>query len=469
MIAPRVDAADFARRSELEARLLRERRGKAGRIPVLARQPGESRFPAAVSQQGMWQAIHQQPGPALAIVSGLRLHGPLDVATLTQAWNMVIARHETLRTALRVENGRLTQVIAEHLAVSVEVTDLVDMAGFDEISRHEVDRPFPLEERPLARLRLLRLAHDDHIALLLVHHIIAEARTLEVIVRDLAVCYHAAVSGTEPVLPELPVQWPDFAAWHAERLAGTRGAELIGYWSARMAGAVPAILPTDIEPLADEPPRQAQLGGMVITPVGKQLFARVWDVAKAHHTTLYTVGLVAFAVLLARHSGQRDIGMNAPISYRDRTELRDLVADFSNDVIVRVDLSANPTFGALIRATRDQVVRDFAYHDLPPHLLAPHLDEPGLVGRMAQVQFTAEREPEIVEQVGGLRVERVNPPRQYVLRPLSLRFRHDDEDAVVLIRYRANRFTAARVERLAADYVALLGELTGQQDRRVLG
>ncbi|WP_349497232.1 condensation domain-containing protein [Nocardiopsis ansamitocini] len=414
----------------------------------------------------MWQGIERRPGPALAIISGLRLRGQLDVGKLTDAWNMVIARHETLRTALCMEHGQLTQVIADRLRVPIEVTRVSGLAECDEISRQEVDRRFPLDQRPLARLRLLRLADDDHIALLLVHHIIADARTLEVLVRDLAVCYGAVVSGTEPVLPALSVQWSDFASWHARRLAGARGAELTAYWSERMAGALPAELPTDVEP-GDETPEEAQLGGMVNMPVGCSLFAELWKTAKKRHTTLYTVGLVAFAVLLARNSGQQDIGVNAPISYRDRTELRDLVADFSNDVIVRVDLSANPTWDELIRRTHDQVVRDFLHNDLPPHLLAPHLDGTDLMERMAQVQFTAEREPEIVEKALGLRVERVNPPRQYVLRPLSLRLRHDDQDAFVLLRYRANRFTHARAEQLATDYIALLGELAAQQHRRV--
>ncbi|WP_151482120.1 condensation domain-containing protein [Streptomyces albicerus] len=449
-------------RTRIERELLNRRRA-ARTIPVRPRPTGELRFPAAVSQEGMWQAVESSPGPSLAIVSALRLRGPLDVAALGQAWNAVIARHETLRTAMRVEDGRLTQVVAEQVEVDLAVGEL-DLADLDRTVHEEVDRPFPLDHAPLARLRLFRVADDDHVALLLLHHIIGEARSLEVVVRDLAAYYVAELADRPCALPPLPLQWVDYAAWQSERLAGAWGSELIAYWSTRLAGALPAVLPTDREQGADT----SQLGEMLVVPLSHELYGRLSALAKDHRTTLYTLGLAAFTVLLARNSGQHDVAVNAPVSCRNRTELLDLVADFSGDVIIRTDLSGNPTFAELINKTHQDVTRDFAHPDLPPHLLAPHLDAPDLVERMSHVQFTAEHELDVLLSLGELRTERITASRQYVLRPLSVRLRYDAEQAVCQVRYRTSQFSPQRIERLMDQYLGVLEEMTGHQDRRVL-
>ncbi|WP_326580602.1 condensation domain-containing protein [Actinacidiphila glaucinigra] len=456
-----MDRDRIEERARIERELLNRRRA-ARTIPVLPRTEGEQRFPAAVSQEGMWQGVAGTSGPSLAIVSALRLRGPLDIAALERAWNAVIARHETLRTALRVEDGRLTQIVAERVTATLRVDDL-DLADLDRTVYEEVDRPFPLDRAPLARLRLFRVADDDHVALLLLHHIIGEARSLEVVVRDLSAHYAADLAGVPCALPPLPVQWADFAAWQRDRLAGARGAELIAYWSARLVGAEPAVMPSDREPGADAGP----LGGMLIVPLPDALHQGMLALAKERRTTLYTLGLSAFTVLLARHSGQRDIAVNAPVSYRNRSELRDLVADFSGDVVIRTDLSGDPTYAELVSATHERVTQDFTYPELPPHLLEPHLDTPDLMKRIDEVQFTAEEELDVLMETGELRTERITAARQYVLRPLSVRLRHDANGAVVQVRYRTSHFSPSRIERLMGQYVDVLEEMMAHQDRRV--
>lgn len=456
-----MDRDRIEERARIERELLNRRRA-ARTVPVLPRTGGEQRFPAAVSQEGMWRGIAGTSGPSLAIVSALRLRGPLNTAALERAWNAVIARHETLRTALRVEDGRLTQIVAERVEATLRVDDL-DLADLDRTVYEEVDRPFPLDRAPLARLRLFRVADDDHVALLLLHHIIGEARSLEVVVRDLSAHYAADLAGVPCPLPPLPVQWADFASWQRERLAGARGAELIAYWTTRLAGAEPAVMPSDREPGAGAGP----LGDMLILPLPDELRQGLLALAKAHRTTLYTLGLSAFTVLLARHSGQRDIAVNAPVTYRDRSELRDLVADFSGDVVIRTDLTGDPTFAELVRATHERVTQDFTYPELPPHLLEPHLDTPDLMRRIDDVQFTAEEELDVLLETGELRTERITAARQYVLRPLSVRLRHDATGAVVQVRYRTSHFSPSRIERLMHQYVAVLEEMTAHQDRRV--
>ncbi|HEY4024042.1 MAG TPA: condensation domain-containing protein [Pseudonocardiaceae bacterium] len=461
MTALRVAKVDLRARAALEAALLNRRRG-AESIRSLPRTPGETHLPASVSQEGMWAEIQHEPEPSPVIVGGARLRGPLDVPALTRAWRSVVARHETLRTALRVEDGRLTQVIAESVELPLPVTDIT-IAEFAPITWAEVDRPVELTTGPLARLRLLRVAQDDHIALLVLHHLIGDARAIEVLVRDLGAYYLAEVTGEPARLPPLTVQYADFAAWHRNRLTGPAGAELIDYWVRRLDGATPAELPTDLEP----PAHPSARGDTLTVPIEPTCFAGMVELAKARRTTLYIVGLAAFTVQLARYSGQRDISVRAPVSYRDRSEVQDLIADFSNDVIIRTDLTANPTFAELIEAIRDQANQDFVRHDLPPHLLAPRMADPDLLGRLFQVQFTVEQEVAFAPRLGPVAVERLAPPWQYALRPLAVRIRYDEHGATCLGTYRTEQFSPERVRQILDDYFGVVGEMLADPNQKV--
>lgn len=465
MTGTQLDRTDPAARARLEAALMRRRRGGAAEgIRVLPRPAGELRFRAAVTQEGMWQGLAESDGPAPAILAAVRLYGALDVPLLEEAWNAVVARHETLRSSLRVEAGVLTQVVAPALRLPVELIEAAP-EDFTAFVWEEGDRPFDLEHGPLARLKLLRLAEDDHIVFLMVHHIIGDARTVEVVVRDLGAHYTAALAGVPAPLEPLRVQFADFAAWHRERLEGPRGAELIAYWTERLAGAEQAVLPADLE----LPPAPSQRGTGIDVPMPDELYAGIRRLAKERSTTLYTVGLTAFTALLARRSGQRDICVRAPISFRDTSDVRDLVADFSNDVIVRTDLSANPTLGELLEQVKTRTAADFARHDLPPHLLEPHLPDPGLLARLFHVQFTAEEEFDTPDTLGDLRMEPLIPERQHVLRPLNIRLRYDAERAHCIVLYRTEQFTAGRIEELMREYHGLLAEMVHTPEHRALG
>ncbi|MGK5548643.1 condensation domain-containing protein [Streptomyces sp. URMC 127] len=464
MTGTQVDRTDLAARARLEEALLRRRRGAGGGIGVLPRPAGELRFRASVSQEGMWASLTDGTGPDPTIMAGVRLRGPLDVAALEDAWNAVAARHETLRSAFRTESGVLTQVVAPGLRLPVEVVERTadEFAAF--VWEQEA-RSFDLETGPPARLVLVRLAADDHIAVLMLHHIIGDARAVEVTVRDLAAHYRAALEGTPAELPPLRVQYADYAAWHRERLAGPRGAELTAYWLRRLAGAEPAVLPADLE----LPERPGTVGAGIDVPMPDELYAAVSRLAAERATTLYTVGLTAFTVLLARRSGQRDVCVRAPISYRDSSDVRDLIADFSNDVVVRTDLGTDPALGELLEQVKAATAADFAHHDLPPHLLEPHLPDPGLLTRLFHVQFTAEEEFETPATLGGVRMEPVVPVRRHVLRPLNVRLRYDGRRAHCIVLYRTEQFTAGRIEELMREYYGVLAEMAGQPENRVFG
>jgi hypothetical protein len=417
---------------------------------------------AGLHQEGTWQRV-APPGATAPLVLGcVRLRGLLDPALLERSWNAVVARHEGLRSAYQEEDGRLVQVIAPavHLPVEVSRHHPDDLPA---VTREEVERPIDLEHGPLSRLRLLRFGPEDHALFLKLHHMIGDGRSLEIIVRDLTAYYLAGAAGTTPALPELPVQYADVAQWQRERLAGPRGAELTGYWKARLAGAEPAVLPAD-RAGPEAPPTP---GGVLVLPMPDEVARGIADLARAHRTTAHTVGLAAFTALLARRSGQRDLCVRVPVSYRDRTECLDVVGDFSNDVVVRTDLLGNPSFATLLDQIRDQAASDLSQHELPPHLLEPHLDAPGLLSRLFHVQYTAEDEVPVALPLGVLRAERIAPRHPYVSRPLSLRLRWAEHGGHCVWLYRTARFSAGRIRQLADDYYALLTRMATDGGERV--
>jgi hypothetical protein len=455
--------SELADRARREAALLARLRRPAPLRP-LPRTGGVLEVAATPAQAGMWEEAHDEDRAAPIILAGVRLRGRLEIDVLRRALAAVTVRHESLRTVFRLKDGGIVQVVLPAVEAEIPLVP-ISIEDYYEVTAVEVDRPFDLELGPLFRCRVLELSGDDHILLLLLHHIIGDARALEVFARDLTAFYLAALHGADPRLPSLPIQYADFAAWFTERLAGPRGQELIDYWVGRLAGAVPPRLPTDLEPGALPSVR----GDTQRLPFPAGLLPAVSELARARRATLHMVGCAAFLVLLARWSGQRDIAVRMPISYRDRREVADLIADFSNDIVFRVDLSDDPTFAGLVDRVRQAAASDFSYNELPPHLLEPELDEPGMLARLFEVQFSTESDPRIGLPPGDLRAEPMPPRWRYAFRPLALRIRLTPEGADCIATYRTAVLSAGRVTDMIHDYLDLLAELTARPGRPVLG
>ncbi|CAL9558735.1 condensation domain-containing protein [Streptomyces sp. enrichment culture] len=432
--------APSGERIRLEEALLG--RAAPGPATPLARLDAEARFPASVAQEGMWASLSPER-PAPLLTAGVRVRGPLDADRLRAAWDALAARHDTLRSTYRMEDGTLTQVVAPSVRLPLETAD-ADPEGFARLVRDEVDRPFDLSEDAPARMTLLRFGPDDHAVLVVLHHMVGDGRTLEILARDLWALY--VEDGTP--LPPLTTRFADFAQRHRALVTGPRGAELAAYWTERLAGAEPVVLPDDLTP-ADtlRPPGRA-----VDIPMPRPVFTALSRLAAERRTTLNSVGLAAFDIVLARRSGQRDLCLRAPVSYRDDTDVQDLVADFSNDVVIRADLSGEPSYGEVLRRVEAAAREGFARHELPPHLLEPRLPDPELLGRLFRVQFTTETEVRAGLVADGLRVEPMTPPFPYAYRPLSVRLRHGGEQPHTVWICRADQFSPGRVEELAAEF-----------------
>ncbi|MFE3384783.1 condensation domain-containing protein [Streptomyces anulatus] len=445
---------------KLAANLDARRNGQTGAehpLVALPREPGELRFRASPVQEGVWARLTPDLPPPL-VLSGIRVRGALDVERLRQVFVAVAVRHETLRSTYREADGELLQVISPEARIPVAVRD-ADPDEYAEIVRAEVDREFDLENDVPVRVVIVRFAEDDHAVVVVLHHLIGDGRSIEILARDTWAYY----SGRGAELPQLPAQFADFAQWHHALLAGPRADEQISYWVNQLAGATPTTIPSDLTP-SDASWSPAT---MLETPIPLQTFHDIVRVAADRRVTLYLVGLTALSALFARWTGDREICLRAPVFYRDDSQVQDLIADFSNDVVIRLDLSGEPTFEDLLRQVEEVTASGFTHRELPPHLLEPHLPDPDLMSRLSRIQFTTEREMTLMPTIEGLAISPYVPPFPYSYRPLRIRLRYGGDGPRCLWLYQQDLFSRERIERLAADYVDILAEMAADLSRGV--
>ncbi|HEV2844442.1 MAG TPA: amino acid adenylation domain-containing protein, partial [Thermoanaerobaculia bacterium] len=332
-------------------------------VPV----PRDSAPPLSFAQERMWFLEQLEPGRATYIIpSSLRLLGALRVDLLEGALNAVVRRHETLRTSFRLVDGRPCQEIRPELALALPIVDLQGVSDregeAERINAAEVRRPFDLARGPLLRVTLLRLAAEDHLCLLQVHHSIADAWSLGRLMDELGRLY-AAFSRSEPSpLPALPVQYADFAVWQRGPAGERLFAEQAAYWRERLAAPLPVLdLPTD----RPRPAVRTFLGAVVPGRLSRGLTADLKSLSRRSGATLFMTLLTGLSTLLSRLSGQQDVLVGSPIAGRNRPEIEGLIGCFLNTVVLRADLVDDPSFLDLLARMREATLDAYAHQDLP--------------------------------------------------------------------------------------------------------
>ncbi|HEX6701788.1 MAG TPA: amino acid adenylation domain-containing protein [Gaiellaceae bacterium] len=346
------------------------------RAPALVRlrrpQRGPARLPSSFGQERLWflAELDSEAARAYNVAGAVRADGKLDLGLLEQATNVLVARHEALRTALVVEEGKLWQLVEPELHVPLP---LVDLSGREqELEQHLADearRPFELARAPLLRVRAFRLAEERHVLSLAMHHVVSDDWSLGVLLRELAEAYAALRDGEEPRLPELEVQYGDFAAWQREQLVGPALDEQLEYWRGQLADLEPLELPTD----RPRPPLQSFHGRRARLELPAPLVRRLEALGRAEGATLFMVLLAAFGALLGRMSGQEELAIGSPIANRRRAQLERLVGFFVNTLVLRTDLSGDPSFRSLLTRVRETAVEAYANQDVPFEKLVDEL------------------------------------------------------------------------------------------------
>ncbi|MGH7829989.1 MAG: non-ribosomal peptide synthetase, partial [Candidatus Binatia bacterium] len=334
-------------------------------------------FPASFAQQRLWFLDQLEPGSsAYNIPAAFRLTGRLNVAALEQSLNEILARHEVLRTSFSGADGQPVQVIAPTLRLSLPVTDLTAAPQTEReieairLMNQESRRPFDLAQAPLLRAGLLRLAEESHILLLCNHHIISDGWSMGVLLREISALYDAFSSGRPSPLPPLPIQYADFAVWQRQWLEGETLQKQLSYWKNQLDG-MPRLLelPTD----HSRPAFQTFRGAHESLTLPQPLTEAIKRLSRQEGTTLFMTLLGAFKTLLYRLTGQNDIVVGTPIAGRNRAEIEPLIGFFINSLVLRTDLSGNPSFRQLLRRVRRTALDAYAHQDLPFERLVEEL------------------------------------------------------------------------------------------------
>jgi hypothetical protein len=455
-------------RARMETALLARRARKASGIPPLAREPGVNIFPVSAIQRLMWEFHHECPGESTWVtLGGIRLLGPVDLDVLQRALDALIQRHEAMRTLFRMSGGQLEQVILDSSYRLIIPRHEITAQEAEDVMAAVIDEPFDLETGPLVRLHVLRLSPEEHHLMLVLHHIVSDGRSMEIIIDELAALYLGFAAGVPAPLPPLAAQPADVAAWQRVRLEGPLRQRVTDYWTRRLAGAEPLDLPTDL-PRPPVPSSAGLTRQLLVEPETMEALRRL---ARQHNATLFMVGLAAFQILFAWYGGRRDGMVATPYSYRDRQEIDAPVGAFINYLMLRPDLSGDPDFLTVLLRVRDATAVDFEHHELPFDDLISTLGLDQKTGRytLMRAMFTEESDPDAPAADGAaLSSELIaDPPWHHALRDLSLRLTAGAEGTSVIITYREDAFTARRVTDIAADYRDLLALIAADPRFRV--
>ncbi|WP_330312894.1 amino acid adenylation domain-containing protein [Streptomyces sp. NBC_00523] len=370
---------------------------------AIPKAPRDGALPLSSAQRQLWLVDQLRPGRTEYLVpTALRLRGPLDREAMEAALSDLVARHEVLRTRYVLSDGEPAQVVDEPSPVRLRLVECEESALRAEIDEL-TSRPVDLERDHPWRADLIRLAADDHVFLLAVHHIAFDGGSHEVLFGQLADSYAAYAEGSTPPHVELPVQYADFAQWQARRLGGAT--EGMARWKERLDGLGPLPLLTDHA----HPAEWDDTGSSVEFDVPADLVAGVSKLGRGHGATPLMTVLTALHALLARITGHDDIAVGVPVNGRTRSELEGLVGCFATMLVIRADLSGDPDFATLLQQVRNTTVDCYADQDIPFEWLVRQLRPVRDPGRhpLFQVSLTIEGEDDGPQPFAGLTVEEV--------------------------------------------------------------
>ena len=384
------------------------------RLPRLTRIPRDGALPLSFAQQRLWFLDRLEAGTATAynVPAALRLTGLLNIDALSRSLTDIVRRHEVLRTTFPMIDGQPVQVIAapssSALLRVVELSELTEDEREREARRlaiEEAQTPFDLKTGPLLRAQLLRLSDREHVALFTMHHIVCDAWSLGILVHEVAALYEAFAHDQASPLPELAVQYADFAASQQEWLSGEVLESQLAYWKTKLGGDLPSLELPAARPRPPIPTRRGRTQDFIVP---QTVSAGLKHLSRAEGMTLYMTLLAAFKVLLHRYTNQTDIIIGTPVANRGHEELEPLIGFFANSLVLRTDLSGNPTFRELLLRVREVALGAYAHEDLPFEKLVAELQPARDMSRapLFNVVFTLQNAPQEALELSGLRIVR---------------------------------------------------------------
>lgn len=449
---------------DVYAQLMERVRGRATSlspqsIPPVARD--NMTFPLSFAQQRLWFLEQLEPGnTAYTIATALHLEGTIYVTLLEQSFIHLFQRHESLRTTFPLHQGQPMQKIHPTSAFALAHTDLSSLSADERVRQseqmlsQEAQTPFSLEQGPLLRVRLCQLGEQEYILMLTMHHIISDGWSMSILVQEVTTCYRSLLQGQTPTLPNLSIQYVDYTLWQKRRLQGDMLQKQLDYWKTHLTDAPVLELPADYP----RPARRSYNGALYTSTLSSELVSLVLQVSKKEQVTLTMTLLTAFAVLLARYSGQQDLVVGMPIANRTRTEVEHLVGLFINTLALRLDLSGEPGFLQLLQRVRATLLSADAHQDIPFEKLVEELQPQRSLSQTPffQVMFIPQNQPAASLELPGLQVRTLRQDRQAAMFDLSLYVFEQDQAIELCVEYNTDLFSEQTIARMFHHYVNIL-------------
>jgi amino acid adenylation domain-containing protein/FkbM family methyltransferase len=441
--------------------------------PPIRRASREQPLPLSFAQQRLWFLDQLEPG-SISYNSPLavRLSGTLDTDALARTLDELTRRHEALRTHFAELDGQPVQVVEPVAACRLELVELSDVpseeveAAARRLAAEEAARPFDLGRGPLLRASLLQLAETEHVLLVTMHHIISDGWSLGVLVKEVAALYEAFAEGRPSPLVELDIQYADFAVWQREWLQGEVLEGQLSYWREQLQGA-PAVLelPTD----RPRPPVQTFRGAHERFELEAGLTDALRALSRREGVTLFMTLLAAWQALLARYSGQADVVVGADVANRNRAETEGLIGFFVNMMVLRTDLSGDPTFAELLKRVREVCLGAYAHQDLPFERLVEELQPERSLSHtpLFQVSFVLQNQPMGKLRLPGLTMSMVETDDVTAKFDLVLALTETDDGIAGGFVYNSDLFDASTIRRMAGHFKRLLESIAADPGQKL--
>ncbi|MFZ1010470.1 MAG: amino acid adenylation domain-containing protein [Candidatus Sulfotelmatobacter sp.] len=446
--------------------------GSTQQTAAIPRVDRKGKLALSYGQERLWFIYQLEPeNVAYNVPGAVRIQGPLDVESLERTLREIVRRHESLRTRFVSVVGEPQQIIDASVAVEVPVTELSHLAEPEReaearrLALEEARQPFNLARGPLFRVKLLRLASQDHVLVFNMHHIVSDGWSVGVLVREVSAIYNNFSTGQPSSLPELDIQYADFSAWQREFLSGSLLEKQLEYWKQKLAAVEPLMLPTDRARTALQRPE----GATTHFTVPVELTEALKTLSRKQGATLYMILLAAFQALLSRYSGQSDITVGSPIAGRSRTETEGLIGVFINTLVLRSDLSGQPDSIELLQRVKATTLEAFANQDVPFEKLVEVLLPQRDLTRspLFQVLFVLQNVPRTVLQLGAAKMLAFDVDSAAAQFEISLVLAETDSGMEGVIVYNKGLFDAESVTRMIGHYQMLLNGIVAEPSQSI--
>ncbi|MDZ7959081.1 MAG: amino acid adenylation domain-containing protein [Aulosira sp. DedQUE10] len=432
----------------------------AASIPRVSR---EANLPLSFAQTRLWLLEQLHPGSSTYNISAaVRLSGDLNITALEQSLNEIIARHEVLRTQFSLVNGQAFQAIAPTLTVQLPIIDLCNVraAEVERLAIIESHRTFDLTQLPLLRCTLLRLGENEHIALLTIHHIVADGWSMGVLIKELATLYAAFCAGETSPLPELPIQYADFALWQRQWFQDEVLQTQLDYWQQQLKNLPILELPTDFS----RPPQRTFRGAKQTLVFDRSLSQALKKLSSETGVTLFMTLLAGFQTLLHWYTNQDDIVVGTDVANRNQAEIEPLIGFFVNQLVLRTDMTGNPSFQELLERVCDRTLSAYTYQDLPFDKLVETLNPERDLSRspLFQVKCILQNAPMPPLELPGLTLSLLDIDKGVAEFDLILVLTDTEQGLIADLKYSTDLFKAATVSRLLKNLEIVLHTVVKQ-------